>query len=208
MIIARVFLTLRLGSLYNSIKKERKRNMRIVSIVLLVAAVVSFVAGDAAIGAFCLVLGIGLFILSASSGSGGKATPKASPKARPQTPRKVYSNEDVFVPGAPAVDAYAYRGSQESYFYHLLTSVFPDYEVRRGMDLGYGADYAEVSFLMLKDGEPKLAILLGENNEVKSAPFANTRYLLENQGITVQFYINTFRNKASYVYGRVSDALR
>lgn len=182
--------------------------MRKFSIVLLIAAVVSFVLKEPAVGAFCLVLGAGLFFLS------GAMQPEKQPSGKvpgrsahkPATPND-YNRRNFDVPGAPAVDAYAYKGTQEAYFYELLTCAFPEYEVQRGMSMHRGENFADVSFLMIKDGEPKLAILLGDSNAGKKGPFNTTRYLLEKKGIPVQFYINTFRNKASYVYSRVSDAL-
>lgn len=182
--------------------------MRKLSIVLLIAAVVSFVLKEPAVGIFCLILGVAFFFLSGTTQTEKQSSGK--PSGRPvhrSAPKNDYNRRDIEVPGAPAVDAYAYRGSQEEYFYALLTGAFPDYEIQRGLSLGKGGDCADVAFLMVKDSEPKLAILLGDSNAGKKALFKNTRYLLEGKGIPVQFYINTFRNKASYVYSRVSDAL-
>ena len=179
--------------------------MRKLSIVLLIAAVVSFALKEPALGIFCLILGVAFFFLSGTTQPEKKAETRVQHK-RPVPPND-YNRRNIDVPGAPAVDAYAYRGSQEEYFYALLTGAFPDYEIQRGLSLGKGGDCADVAFLMVKDSEPKLAILLGDSNAGKKPLFKNTRYLLEHKGIPVQFYINTFRNKASYVYSRVSDAL-
>lgn len=182
--------------------------MRKFSIVLMIVAVVSFVLKEPAIGVFCLIIGVCFFFVFGPSQTNSQTSEK--PDRRPvhrSAPKNDYNRRNIEVPGAPAADAYAYRGSQEEYFYALLTGAFPDYEIQRGLSLGKGGDCADVAFLMVKDSEPKLAILLGDSNAGKKPLFKNTRYLLEGKGIPVQFYINTFRNKASYVYSRVSDAL-
>lgn len=68
-------------------------------------------------------------------------------------------------------------------------------------------EYATISFLLCKDGQPKLALMMGDRYDRSSRPYENTEKYLTDRGIGVQYYINTFRNKASYVYSRVIDQL-
>ena len=168
-----------------------------------------------------------------------------------QRPKIDYNHADVEVPAAPAVDAYAYSGSQQDYFYTLLRGAFPDCTIYRDVDandvlsLGqgsYGAwecrcgglntgakctqcgkarpgssralkgslpgrNCGKISYLLLQNGRPKVAIILGKRETREEPRYVNTRRFCEKNHIDCQFYIDTFRNKASYVYSRVRSGL-
>lgn len=198
--------------------------MKILSIILLIVCAVSFISAEPAIGVFCGILGVAFLFLSGTTKK--DSTPPAK-KPSPKAPRKTPA-PDFPVPGAPAVDAYAYGGSQKDYFYYLLSRAFPGYAVQvdvsiadlsgssfhtmetvTDFDSDVTLDEASVpiSFLLCRDGQPRLGILLGGRDDRSTAPYRATEEKLVSMGIPVQYYINTFRNKASYVYDRVKKAL-
>lgn len=169
----------------------------------------------------------------------------------PQRPKIDYNHEDVEVPSAPAVDAYAYSGSQQDYFYHLLRGAFPECTIYRDVDAndvltlgrssagawecrcgglntgekctlcgkarpgssrGFkgalpGRNCGKISYLLLKNGRPKVAVILGDRETREEPRYVNTRRFCEKNHIDCQFYIDTFRNKASYVYSRIRSGL-
>ncbi len=216
-----------------------------------------------------IVLGIveqwGLAIIFALVGiffpvdGGKKSQPKSTARGTSATPTRPvspipvrvpvagspaipYNRRNIIVPGAPAVDAYAYHGSQHEYFQKLLTAAFPHCTLRCDVPVtqiqshcpdswtctcgainatpfcgNCGArqpslnmslrKYAPVSFLLCVNGTPKVALMLGSRYDKDSPSYQNTIRYLERNHIPVQYYIDTFRNKASYVYSRVADSL-
>ena len=218
------------------IDKQGVRIMKALAYLFLIAAAAGIIAAQPAIAVFCAILGIGFLILSGDSKKESSAPAKKNP---PQPARKPaakkpqaavnHNRRNIQVPGAPAVDAYAYPGSQKDYFYYLLSRAFPAYSVQIDVsvqDLSGNSFHTmetvsafdplvtmddgsvPVSFLLCKDGEAKLAILLGGRDDRNTAPYRMTENVLTAKGIPVQYYINTFRIKASYVYSRVSEALK
>ncbi len=212
-----------------------------------------------------------------------KTKPKTSKKSKSKAASKDFNKLNIQVPGAPAVDAYAYAGSQKDYFRLLLTNAFPGYSLRTNVHLDElntaqtsGASgwtcscgaynttsfcgscgkakpapkpsaswtcacgacnttpfcgscgkrrpavnsappvikkpktafnkYEPISYLLCRDGQPKLAIMLGDRY-YRVQYCKDTIKVLNDKGIPVQFYIDTFRNKASYVYSRVQSEL-
>ena len=210
--------------------------MKALAYLFLIAAVAAIIAVQPAIAVFCAILGVGFLLLSGSSKKESAAPAKKNP---PQPARKPaakkpqgavsHNRRNIQVPGAPAVDAYAYHGSQKDYFYYLLSRAFPAYAVQidvSAQDLSGNSFHTmetvsafdplvtmddggvPVSFLLCKDGEAKLAILLGGRDDRNTPAYRQTEEALNTKGIPVQYYINTFRNKASYVFSRVSEALK
>ncbi len=183
-----------------------------------------------------------------------KTTPKPPKQTKVRNGKKDFNHIEMYVPGAPAADAYAFHGEQSDYFYQLLSNAFPGYTVRTNVALdelhtvtavsagtaswtcqcgacnttafcgscgsrrpaapapapkfrASQAYTANISFLLCQNGTPKLAIMLGDRDYRYQYVCDNTEKALIAQGIPVQYYIDTFRNKASYVYSRVMDQL-
>lgn len=206
--------------------------MKALAYLFLIAAAAGLIAVQPAISVFCAILGVGFLLLSGSNKKESSApakNPARKPAAKKAQAAVNHNRRNIQVPGAPAVDAYAYGGSQKDYFYYLLTRAFPSYAVQidvsvddfsgnsfRTMETVSAFDplvtvdggSVPVTFLLCKDGEPRLGILLGGRDDRNTLPYRETENALTARGIPVQYYINTFRNKASYVFSRVSEALK
>lgn len=205
--------------------------MKILAIILLIISIGAGIAKDAALAVFFCILGVAFLILSGTDKKEEKApAAKPAPRSAPKKTPKIqnHNHKSIQVPGAPAEDAYAYGGSQKDYFYYLLCRAFPAYAVQVDVSTGdldhnsFGTmhtvsafdplataedDAVPVTFLLCKDGTPKLGILLGGRDDRNTPPYRHTEETLRSMGIPVQYYINTFRNKAGYVYSRVKEVL-
>jgi hypothetical protein len=149
------------------------------------------------------------------------------PKPAPKIP------SEPLIPGAPAVDQYAFRGKSEDYFARLLSGCFSQYEVRTNVQPGTltqlpdstwtcvcgnrnhgnfciecsklrSEDHYPISFLLCQNGRPVLAILLCDRER---ANVRRTARACASVGIPCQCYYTHFRNKASYVVDRIRSSL-
>jgi hypothetical protein len=152
-------------------------------------------------------------------------------KRKPSAP--VSANEPL-IPGAPAVDLYAFRGKPEEYFSRLLQGCFPEYEIQSNVhpstltqlsgsawicrcgNRNYSKFCVEcgkpqpenhypISFLLYRNGTPALAIVLCDKNR---ANVRRTIQACQSIGLPCQCYYTHFRNKASYVTDRIRTDLR
>ena len=130
--------------------------------------------------------------------SDSSAQPRKSHKYRPEEPP---------VPeGAPAADCYAFRGTVEEYFRQLISGCFPQLRIFPNEYLG-GTNNIPVSFLLYQDGQPKLAVILCDARDYRTAYVQNTVDACNAEGIPVQRYYRNFRNKATYVTERIRSVL-
>ena len=115
-------------------------------LILLIGGVVLCFASQFALGAFMIIVGIGMMLLNQPTPKQTKKTSSTKQSASKQktTARKTPVKKEVTpVTGAPAVDAYAYNGSVESYFDALLRGCFSGYEVmKRGESKASGGSTA------------------------------------------------------------------
>lgn len=70
------------------------------------------------------------------------------------------------------------------------------------------SDRIPITYLVSKNGQPKVAIIICTKNGYDAKPIRSTIAACEALGITAQRYFVEFRNEASYVCGRVAKALR
>ena len=111
--------------------------------------------------------------------------------------------------GAPAVDAYAFRGPCEEYFSKILSGCFPQYEARRSVDIAtQWPDAVPVSFLLRKDDTSVLAVIVCDKHLHGRRRLRATVDACKDMGIPVQCYYSQFRNDADYVIQRLGQVLQ
>ena len=84
--------------------------------------------------------GLGVFMLFGIKEQPKKQTTLAKKAPAPKKPAPVQkqnslSQQKTAPAGAPAADAYAFRGSVDKYFLNLLQSSFPDYQLEQKVTL-------------------------------------------------------------------------
>lgn len=121
--------------------------------------------------------------------------------------KRTAASAPVHIPqGAPSADCYSYRGSVDEYFARIFAGCFPELRVFRDERLA-GPDDIPVTFLLYRDGAPKLAVILCDSQEYDRRRITNTMDACKERNIPVQRYFRNFRNNAQYVIDRVSKAL-
>lgn len=75
------------------------------------------------------------------------------------------------------------------------------------LTLAYDGD-VPVDFLLLKNGQPRLAILLCPKSKYNNKPFRNTIANCDAIGIPCLRFMQEFRNDANYVVDRINSVLR
>jgi hypothetical protein len=155
-------------------------------------------------------------------------------KRKPAAP--VYEPATPQIPGAPAVDLYAFRGKAEDYFFQLLQGHYTNYEIRSNVvpmtihqlqntpwtcvcshSNTVGASVcARCARPQPQDYYPISLLMLRGGIPVLAVLLcdksrANVRRTLRAcaaAGIPCQCYYTHFRNKASYVIDRINADLR
>lgn len=108
----------------------------------------------------------------------------------------------------PGNDLYAFRGTPKEYFAELFAEFFPEYTVQCNVRLtSLLNEGVPVSFLLCRDGQRKLAVILCHSQDYEQKKITNTIAACQALGIPVQRYYTNFRNKSSYVRDRAGKAL-
>lgn len=111
--------------------------------------------------------------------------------------------------GAPAADAYAFRGTAEEYFAKILSGCFPQYEVQRQVRIAEeGTDSIPLTFQLCQQGQPVLAVIVCDKHLYGYKRFRNTVNACKLKGLPVQCYYTQFRNEANYVTERLGQVLQ
>lgn len=108
--------------------------------------------------------------------------------------------------GAPAADCYSYRGSVEEYFAQILSGCFPELQVYTN-DYLAGPGNVPVSFLLYRDDNPILAIIICSSQKYRNKCVTNTVHACQVRNIPVQCYYREFCNQAAYVVDRIQRAI-
>ncbi len=107
------------------------------------------------------------------------------------------------------VDAYAFRGPVDQYFSMIFCNYFPEYTVQRNVRMNLASEaHVPVTFLLSRNGQHKLAIILCHSQEYNKLAIRNTMAACQALGIPVQRYFTDFRNDCNYVRSRMGQALR
>ena len=106
-------------------------------------------------------------------------------------------------------NAYCFNGTVEQYFSKLLAERFPEYSVRRNLSVrSENGETAPISFLLVRNERPCLAIILCHSQQYKRKRYLNTIQACERRGIPAQRYFTDFRNDANYVTTRIRNGIR
>jgi hypothetical protein len=130
--------------------------------------------------------------------------------SRQQSNSRLETAADYIPAGAPAKDAYSYRGRGiyrvENYFQELLINCFPEYTISVNHSIA-PSPAVPVTFMLLQGGIPRLAIIVCGSNEYRTRRIQATVDACRQLRIPVQRYYREFRNDSNYVIQRVQSGL-
>lgn len=122
-------------------------------------------------------------------------------------PGRILKNARI-VTGAPdqVSNAYNFPGTVGEYFAALLSDAFDEYEIRTGV--ACDGLKIPVNFMLCRDAQPVLAILLFDSNDSKARYQARKAVdIFAPEGISSIHFFENYRNDAPYVIDRVRTAL-
>ena len=93
----------------------------------------------------------------------------------------------------------------DEYFRELLNVYFSHYEMEENVHLV--DDGVDLNFVLMKNGRPKLGIILCNSRYYDSDEINNTMLACENCGVKVQRYFRDFENEKRYVCNRIRRVL-
>jgi len=111
------------------------------------------------------------------------------------------TSKKEFAPGQILVKSYAV----DDYFRKILARHFREIEVQEDVEIV--DDGVNVNFILIKNGQPKLAIILCNSRVYNSKAIRQTIDACEASGVVVQRYFRDFENEESYVCQRIGSVL-
>ena len=155
----------------------------------------------------------GLMIILVLAGLFTMCLPGSAPKPAEKKSAQVRKTNVVIADdttGAPAADAYAFRGTVDEYFRQILSNCFPGYSVQCSTSVTAGLTGAQDwgYFTLIKNGKPCAVILLVDKYHWHTQEIIDAMKQCQRSRIPCLRFIRQFRNQAGYVIGRINGVLR
>lgn len=135
------------------------------------------------------------------------STPVTS-QAYPASSHPTRAQSTPIPEGAPAADAYSFRGTTEEYIYQILCNSFPGYQIQRQGSLSSDPTAVKPTFLVCGNGAIALAVIVCDKHLYGRKRLRITLDACRQRGIAVQCYYTQFRNEYHYVVQRLSEVLK
>lgn len=94
---------------------------------------------------------------------------------------------------------------KETRFKQILNKHFKSYEIQEDVMIEEG--FYPISYLLVENDKPKLAILLCNSRSYNSKAIQSTMNMCEDVNIPVQRYYKDFRNDEEYICNRIKSVL-
>lgn len=106
----------------------------------------------------------------------------------------------------PTANAYRFSGSVEGYFAEVLQKHFPEYTLQKQVD--WPGLKIPVTFMLLKNGRPVVAIFVFDSHDARSRYQAQkAEKLIGGAYIGCTHFFKDYRNDADYVVDRIRSAM-
>lgn len=106
----------------------------------------------------------------------------------------------------PTANAYRFSGSVEGYFADVFQKNFPEYTLQKQVD--WPGLKIPVTFMLLKNGRPVVAIFVFDSHDAHSRYQAEkARTLIGDAYIGCTHFFKDYRNDESYVVDRIRSAM-
>ena len=106
----------------------------------------------------------------------------------------------------PAENAYHFPGTVDEYFTYLLRENFADYKLR--VNMAWEDMEIPVSYMLLKDGYPAIAIFVFGSQDAKARYQAQKAMeVFGRAGVSCTHFYEEYRNEPAYVVDRIRSAM-